>query len=257
MHNSAIPSPIHPILRDCAQEPLARCATDLARRGTCLVLVERSIPRDGLPLPLPQEREEAARFPDPLRADGYVLRRQIARAIIAEAIGIEAGRLRLQANAAGAVQIEGVSAPLHLSFSARGAFGLIGIAHQPLGVDLELPIAPDAIPFNLLRPDERESIMAQPLKERSASFLHLWTLKEAIAKALGRGFAIAPEEIRLPSSPVPPQAGFEWRARNNHWMPHAACLLTWQINRALCLSRSNNQNGMKERLFLATALLPA
>lgn len=250
-------SPSSLILRDPVQGSLTLCAEDVAIRGACLVLIDRNVPRDQLPPPLPQECGEAARFPDDRRAEGYVLRRQITRMIVAEAIGVEAAHLRILTNEAGALRIEGVKTPLHLSFSARGDFGLIGIARQPVGVDLEVPIQPEAIPFNLLRPDEREALTRLLPYERASAFLNLWTLKEAIAKALGRGFAIAPEAIRLPPSTLACGDDFALGDDQNGWQTHAARLLTWQINRALCLSRSNNQNGTKERLMIASALLPA
>jgi 4'-phosphopantetheinyl transferase superfamily len=72
----------------------------------------------------------------------------------------------------------------HASRSYSGAFLLVGAGTRRVGVDLEIahPIPDAEIPRHLLTSDEIDMVRADP-----ASFLRIWTLKEAVAKVRGRG----------------------------------------------------------------------
>lgn len=167
----------------------------LARVGFVAVVAGRDAP--DLPAPLQDELAQAAGSAD---ARGFLIRRGVARAVAAAILGLEAGTLRVVHTPQGAPRFAG--GPLHLSFSARGeqaviALGNLALGNMALGVDLERGLPPAGIPWNMLRADECEALRALPAAEQDEAFLALWRAKEAVVKALGRGFVLAPEAVRI------------------------------------------------------------
>lgn len=192
-------------LRDLAEFDLADAVGDLARCRLCLVLAHVDMRVDGLAPASAQEILAAARYPDGAagpRGRGHILRRRIARTIAAGHWGIAADRLSIAADRLGkpAFRVDdgdGAIPPLHLSFAARGDHGLIGIAAMPIGVDLEQAIPADAIPKNVLRPDEIAVLARLSPADRQDKFMEIWCVKEAFLKSVGQGFNIPPERVAL------------------------------------------------------------
>ncbi|AOO81010.1 4'-phosphopantetheinyl transferase family protein [Bosea vaviloviae] len=131
-------------------------------------------------------------------AERSALRREMARRIIAaqlclpiEAIAIghdERGRpLLARPTAAG----------LHLSLATRAGFVALALAQHPVGVDVERVEPLAALPLAILHPQEREALLALPEPTRPLAFAQLWAAKEAYVKALGTGFARAPESFAI------------------------------------------------------------
>jgi 4'-phosphopantetheinyl transferase len=88
-----------------------------------------------------------------------------------------------------------------LCFNLSHAHNLALLAvsvRREVGVDLEW-IDPAADIEGLARgafaPSELAVLAALPVAERRAAFFAAWTRKEAYAKAVGRGFSLAPEQI--------------------------------------------------------------
>jgi phosphopantetheinyl transferase len=181
-----------------AGTPIAALGARLRREGAVWFLANLArLPADLAPV-LPEEEAEAERLPPGLARAGRLARRRLARHVAAEATGEKARDLRIGADAMGKPFFFGGAAAYHLSFSARGTLALIGLADQPLGVDLEIAEPGLAIPFNMLRAEECARLMAEPEAERISAFCRIWAAKEAIVKAVGLGFRIAPERILLP-----------------------------------------------------------
>ena len=139
----------------------------------------------------PDDRADAAHATD----DGgwRLLRRQLARALIARRAGLPAASVRLGRSPAGAPL---VVAPLgwHLSASSSQGDTLIGVARRPIAVDRE-PID-DADPLDdMLAPAERRAIDRLPAADRPLDWLRRWTIKEAHAKLIGQPLRIRPETI--------------------------------------------------------------
>lgn len=162
----------------------------LARRGHVVVLTGRTT--GDLPPALPEEIVQAAQSVDP---DGYLVRRRMARLLAATALGGAPEALRIKRTPAGAPVFE--TGPLHLSFSARGEAAVIALGETRVGVDLEPALPPAGIAWNLLRKDERAGLLTLPPAAQGPAFLVLWRAKEAVVKAMGCGFALAPEAVRL------------------------------------------------------------
>lgn len=131
---------------------------------------------------------------------GWLARRRLTRQVVAIARNADPAAVTIEADGLGRPILGGAAEGLHLSFSARHSLALIGIAGEPLGVDLEFEEPGMALPWNILRPDERSWLAAQTDALRLRAFLRIWTAKEAIAKLVGQGFRIAPEHIHLPQT---------------------------------------------------------
>ena len=95
-----------------------------------------------------------------------------------------------------------------IEFSVSHGGGLLVLAFAnsaPVGVDVEPigeleDVGAELLDFTLTAP-ERLRLQKVPAAQRTRSFLHHWTAKEAILKALGAGLDVAPQAVTLP--PVP------------------------------------------------------
>lgn len=126
------------------------------------------------------------------------LRRGTARRIVARQLSCREEDVVIAHDEAGRPLLAVLGAPgLCLSLATRAGIVAIGLAPQPLGVDVEAvdPAAPP--PLDLLHPDERMALDAIALAERSRVFTRLWAAKEAYVKALGSGFRRAPESFAV------------------------------------------------------------
>ena len=89
----------------------------------------------------------------------------------------------------------------NLSHTADGnglAYGVLARATKPVGVDVEIvrPVADlTGMAAMVLSERERRYLDSLPTMQQSRHFLRLWTLKEAILKASGTGFAGDPRSI--------------------------------------------------------------
>ena len=99
-------------------------------------------------------------------------------------------------------KVNGVPSGANFNVSHSGRHGLIGFAEPSgLGVDLEVR-APrkdfDGIGSSVYGPQERLALSAVAGREKAELFYRLWTLKEALIKALGTGFSLSPSRFEVP-----------------------------------------------------------
>ncbi|MCY4343436.1 MAG: 4'-phosphopantetheinyl transferase superfamily protein [Gammaproteobacteria bacterium] len=98
--------------------------------------------------------------------------------------------------------VNGQRVPIAFNLSHSGGHGLIAIAaHQPLGIDLEerRPVRNfDGIGKRVYGPAERRLLAQAEGTRKAALFYRLWTLKEALIKALGTGFRLNPATFEVP-----------------------------------------------------------
>lgn len=153
-------------------------------------------PDTNWPEPTEAEHATAAGLLVP-EAGRFLLRRQICRSLIARYSGLDPAFFSILADANGAPTIEPRSTGLHVSFAHRGGWTAIGIARDPIGVDLEKMEPSVAIPWAMLHEQEAAALTTLDETERVAAFLRLWTMKEAYVKALGQGFRIAPDSFAI------------------------------------------------------------
>ncbi len=73
----------------------------------------------------------------------------------------------------------------------------VGLAGEPVGVDVE-EIQQDApVPLALLHPLEQAELERASAADRTTVFAQVWAAKEAYVKALGTGFARPPESFAV------------------------------------------------------------
>ena len=127
------------------------------------------------------------------------------RAVLAAYLGIHADRVVLTAGAHGRPALANTHDPsLGFNWSHSGGHALIGIArHIEPGIDLErMRLRPRALEIaqRYFTADETAALLAMPAADRSAAFLELWTAKEAVLKALGRGIAFGLDRLSIVSA---------------------------------------------------------
>lgn len=124
------------------------------------------------------------------------LRRDTARRIVARRLGCREDDVAVAHDAAGRPLLDPPrGSGLHLSLATRAGVVAVGLAHQPLGVDVESVDAGATLPLDLLHPDERRLLEATASASRALAFTRLWAAKEAYVKALGTGFVRPPESF--------------------------------------------------------------
>ena len=123
-------------------------------------------------------------------------------------------------------RVAGIPAPISFNVSHSGERGLIAISRSGrLGVDIEernfhrdVDYLIDAVSGE----KEKAEISSRQALSRLLLFYKLWTLKEAILKAYGKGFHIDPTSIEIP---LPMLRG---EAKSKMQLPHAPGV-TWHV----------------------------
>ena len=126
--------------------------------------------------------------------------------------------------------VEGRAAPLGFNVSHSASHGLIAFASRErprgrIGVDAEIRRADrdlDGIAGTVFGPAERAAVAAAWGDDKVRLFYRLWTLKEALIKALGTGFSLNPSRFEVPPTMVHGADSGEFR------FPHAPAD-RWQL----------------------------
>lgn len=131
----------------------------------------------------------------PPRRELRVLVRAALREWLAGLIGVAPAGVSLRRAASGRLEVAAPGSGWSVSLSVRGRFGIIAMgpaSEGDVGIDIER-VDPA---FNLAglgtpaaTAAERTQLGALPAAEQRGAFFRLWTRKEAVAKALGRGAA--------------------------------------------------------------------
>lgn len=152
--------------------------------------------------------------------------REPLRAALAAYLGIDAADVALIDGEHGrpALAAEHDSS-LGFNWSHSGPHALLAVGRQVMpGVDLEVlrsrPRALD-IAERYFSVDETAVLKALPAAQRSAAFLELWTAKEAVLKALGRGLAFGLHRLSI--------ANNDGELTLQHLDGHDVC--EWQLQR--------------------------
>lgn len=135
----------------------------------------------------PQEQQRAARFRQLANRKAFILGRGLFRIIAGQLTGQSPQQVTIETTYTGKPVL--AHAPnWHLSVSHTGDWVVIAVAQMPVGVDVEYVnprfIIDDLIPTVLTSSEQRtmtESSNARLL------FYELWTKKEALVKATGKG----------------------------------------------------------------------
>ena len=151
-----------------------------------------------------EETRRARRFVvDPPRRR-FALCRAALRVSLCERLGCRNEQLSFSYLEHGkpVAEVNGKRIPIGFNLSHSGGHGLIAIAaHEPLGIDVEerKPRRSfDGIGRRVYGPEERRLLTKAKGVDKAALFYRLWTLKEALIKALGTGFALSPSTFEVP-----------------------------------------------------------
>ena len=151
-----------------------------------------------------QETRRAQRFVVEPPRRRFVLCRAALRVNLCQRLGCRNERLSFGALEHGkpVAEVDGQRVPISFNLSHSGGHGLIAIAaHEPLGIDVEVRQPGrnfEGIGKRVYGPAERRLLAQADGPRRAALFYQLWTLKEALIKALGTGFKLNPATFEVP-----------------------------------------------------------
>ena len=126
--------------------------------------------------------------------------------------------------------VEDRAAAIGFNVSHTTSHGLIAFAsrgrpRRRIGVDAEVRRTGrdfDRIAERVFGPQERAALAASWGEDKVRLFYRLWTLKEALIKALGTGFSLGPSRFEIPSTMIRGMDGGTFR------FPHQPAD-TWQL----------------------------
>jgi 4'-phosphopantetheinyl transferase len=161
------------------------------------------------------ELERAELLERPLDRDRAIARRAILRELVAMELGIEPDEVPLTVSPVGRPELPD-DVPLEISVSSSG--GMAAFAFGPrlerLGVDIEAVGRPELVGIDpsLFLDEEELAMLPEAEPERGDWLLASWTLKEALAKALGVGLMLPLTDLHIGdiARPLPRLRG-DWR----------------------------------------------
>ena len=148
----------------------------------------------------PAEIERARRFVSDQHRNRFKAGRGIMRILLSRYVREEPGKLEFNYGPHGKPFLAGAFAQSQLHFNLAHAerLALLAVARGgPIGVDLEKirPITEaDQLATDFFPSLESDALRNLPPEEKAAAFLNLWTRKEAVLKAEGRGLGNLPHE---------------------------------------------------------------
>jgi len=137
------------------------------------------------------------------------------RRILALQLGRDPRHLEFDTTAFGKPFLTRPAQDLQFNLSHSGRHGLIAVAKdRSVGVDIEVrrPISDLlGIALQIATPREAKLLKQLPTGQVHSIFFELWTRKEAVLKALGRGFSINPRELEVGIGPGRSYVNFDER----------------------------------------------
>jgi len=141
--------------------------------------------------PAEEARADAMSHANALR---YRAAHKALRRLLGSSLAQEGAELAFEIGPFGRPAVAGESG-LHFSLSRSDGVALIGICDMPIGVDVEvIRLVPErnALAEAHLTAEEFAAWRRVDPDDRDRALLYCWTLKEAIAKALGVGLSLPP-----------------------------------------------------------------
>lgn len=152
------------------------------------------------------EKSRARKFIDMSARRRYVLCRAATRALLCRRLDCANERLEFGESRYGKpfAVLDRKPAPVGFNVSHSGAYGLIAVASEGrVGVDIEERVVRtnlDSLIEYVLAPDEQAELSLESGNVKVEMFFKLWTIKEALLKALGTGFYLDMAKFEVPSS---------------------------------------------------------
>jgi 4'-phosphopantetheinyl transferase len=181
-------------------------------------------------------RAEAFRFPEDRR--DYVAAHGLKRELLGRWLGFEPAALRFARAEPGGRPLLATPGVAGCQFSlthTRGLVGCVAARGFAVGIDAEAaerPVGP-GLAEQALAAAELAWLGRQPEALRSAAFMRIWTLKEALLKAVGLGLAGLRQCAVLPTPPtvlaLPPGMDQDgWRLAQWEPAPGHIAALAWR-----------------------------
>ena len=151
-----------------------------------------------------EERRRARRFQHVGARRRYVLCRASLRSLLCSALDCDNQRLTFDTAEHGKpfATVDGRPAPASFNVSHSGRHGLIALASSGrVGVDVEERVPQrnlDTLVEAVFGPSERADVAAASGSRKLRLFLDLWTMKEALCKALGTGLSMDVASFEIP-----------------------------------------------------------
>jgi 4'-phosphopantetheinyl transferase len=146
------------------------------------------------------ERERAGRFAFEKDQAHYISCRTALRLLLGRYTGVPPDKIVFRYEPHGKPALAGVPG---WQFNVSHSRDLAAIAisrYDAVGIDVEridLDFPRGEVASEILAPDEIRDLAALDAGAQPAYFFQLWTLKEALLKAVGCGFSLDPRDIRI------------------------------------------------------------
>lgn len=168
----------------------------------------------------PDEQTRAARFVFEKDRSVFVA----AHALLRHALGLifEKGAIRFRANAHGKPELDlTFEHDVHFNLSHTRGMAVCAICRgDPVGVDVEAmdrSVDIETLARQYFAASEHELIVGAPLQRRMEIFFRLWTLKEAMVKAIGTGLAVPLQEFAFTLEPSTLKMQPAWVEAASEW----------------------------------------
>jgi len=167
------------------------------------------------------DRREAARLVDRRTRRRFLARRSILRELLCRYLDCPSEQIVLSRTPSGRPELESPRSDLRFNTSSSEGTALFAITRgEAIGVDLEHSSRSSGLTSAdhlFLTVAERRMVSDVEPQLRPITRLRLWTLKEAVAKAMGTGLSTDPKELEFrlmegqSSTAVVSSDGAEWR----------------------------------------------
>ena len=153
-----------------------------------------------------EERDQWRRFLQPGPRRRFALSRAALRTVVSRRLDCKGERIAFGSSPYGKpfAQVQGTPAPISLNVSHSGDHGLIAVAPMGrLGIDVEERSNRhnlDGPIVDVLGPDERSELSRAIGDRKIHMFFRLWTIKEALIKALGTGHLTDVSGFQVPAN---------------------------------------------------------
>ena len=169
----------------------------------------------------PDDRRDAARLVDRRARRRLFARRSTLRELLGHYLDCRSDQVVLSRTPSGRPELDWPRSDLHFNASSSAGTALYAITRgEPIGVDLEHSTRGPGLTSAdhlFLTEAERRMVSEVEPRLRPITLLRLWTLKEALAKAMGTGLSSDPKELEFrfiqgqPSPVVVSPGGSRWR----------------------------------------------
>jgi 4'-phosphopantetheinyl transferase len=169
------------------------------------------------------ERAKALAFRFDQHRDLYIVAHALLRAMLSALTGIKPSAWRFVVNAYGRPELSpGIcEVPLRFNLSHTDGLAVCTVAlRRDVGVDVEVVDRwnfDDLLFEDVFSAEERTNLLGKAGRDRQQYFYYLWTLKEAFAKALGKGLSLPFDRIAFALNPIRLRADDELSACSADW----------------------------------------